>query len=739
MEEDDDDFLMSGNNRNEGFSINNTNLTREKQDCQILSNYVINPKDHLFLLDFFENNVININCTYEFGETPLHKAAKVMNNYDNIKTLLDYGADANLEDENGYYPLDIAIINVNDLDTIKLLVNNTENINHGDNQEKYILELAMMLEIDNEIKNPIIEYLIEQGANINILSESSMKVFGKKYNKVNILELAVMCYCDIDILNLLIKKIREKGLDLEKLTENILDICVYFCELEFFQYFLKIKDINYISAEYLDLINTYYPDCSTIYYYIVNNLIKLDGETMLDYVSYDFFDIVKIMIKKGVDQNYIDEDGNNLLSYVIRTQVLDMLNYLLENKIDLNNKIDNQFTTLEYAVLHGSYEIFKTLEEIITDYDVMKIFIFSLESTNKDIINYIIEKNNIDVNNSLNDIITTAVSYQREEEEKILFKYIINGLIKIKTDFKYLSKENLKIIKPYITDEQYKIISSQIYPRLTKTGKSIKKTISNRKAKEREKTDWQVYCAEIGNQTNLEELIEISQSIGLPTQNLSKRELCKQLSISLESNQAFKNFYIHPNCRNDDDLSPVFNENLNELHPDCIVDTKEITNNCYYIGEFYNENGEENVDMFTSNPMNRQQWREGFIEEIRNKRQSCNRVNNIKEIHTMKPRLKQGQLGLIKAALEYTGTRYTNDILEFEREELNYMLKIFQEQVVNYTPEQLNKINRQRTNLSFLGRFISFTQDNIKEKYKIGVSANLILGNFLDQYMEKFY
>ena len=87
-----------------GGSLNSTN---PKTGCSLLHSAALNSSAEI-LEYLLENSLLDVNAIGQWGETPLHKAAKV-GNLVAVKILLKHGADASLMSDNRMCPLVVAL------------------------------------------------------------------------------------------------------------------------------------------------------------------------------------------------------------------------------------------------------------------------------------------------------------------------------------------------------------------------------------------------------------------------------------------------------------------------------------------------------------------------------------------------------------------------------------------------------------------------------------------------------
>ena len=112
-------------------------------DLLLFTLVVNNQKKDLFTI--LKNNKNNINIQDKDGDTPLHIAIFLCN-YDIIKILLDYGADANIKDKWGQIAIHRLYFGIKDDDInkiIQLLENRNINFSAVDNFGNTVLHITL--------------------------------------------------------------------------------------------------------------------------------------------------------------------------------------------------------------------------------------------------------------------------------------------------------------------------------------------------------------------------------------------------------------------------------------------------------------------------------------------------------------------------------------------------------------------------------------------------------------------
>ena len=125
------------------------------------------------LIMFLEHNV-NINTKNSNGETILHRFAKSsFTKGQQIKSLVELGADVNVFDNDGYTPLHFAT-KMDNFEVVKALVECKADVNAVNNH----LQNALFYALQNENKQ-LAGYLLEHGAKINVKRQPTYKTSEK--------------------------------------------------------------------------------------------------------------------------------------------------------------------------------------------------------------------------------------------------------------------------------------------------------------------------------------------------------------------------------------------------------------------------------------------------------------------------------------------------------------------------------------------------------------------------------
>ncbi|WP_121628765.1 ankyrin repeat domain-containing protein [Poseidonibacter antarcticus] len=205
-----------------------------------------------------------------------------------------------------------------------------------------------------------------------ILKEQSIKKIeeltnnGMKITDINLVSLFDKIYEDRDYINVnFLKFLIENEVDINKIDEDGYSALIVSTLKGDF-------DIVKLLVEYGGDVNNITKDDSTPL------LCSLDAEN-------NNFELIKYFVEKGADINYQAEDGFSLFSYLLilsdksylnnieyvssyyddisEQDILDLIQYLIDNGADLNSKINNTFSLFAFACIFGNIKMVKLLLE----------------------------------------------------------------------------------------------------------------------------------------------------------------------------------------------------------------------------------------------------------------------------------------------------------------------------------------------------------------------------------------
>ena len=377
-----------------------------------------------------KSNQISVNATNNIQATPLMFACFNGGRLDNMKTLIQYGADINARDINGETLLHLASRYSKQEIVEFLLKSNQISVNATNNNRTTPLMLACLNggRLDN------MKTLIQYGADINArdIDGKTLLYYASRYSKQEILEFLLisnqisvnatnnnqitllMCACfnggRLDNMKTLIQygaDINAKFNDGSKLL-HLASTC---SKQEIVEFLLKSNQIS---------VNT------------TNN----DQETplMLACLNGGRLDNMKTLIQYGADINARDINGSTLLHLASRYAEQEIVEFLLKlNQISVNATNNNQRTPLMFACFDGGHlDNMKTLIQYGADINARDIngstlLHFASRYAEQEIVEFLLKSNPISVN-ATNNIQATPLMFAcmdggRLDNMKTLIQY----------------------------------------------------------------------------------------------------------------------------------------------------------------------------------------------------------------------------------------------------------------------------------------------------------------------------
>ncbi|ORX44721.1 ankyrin [Piromyces finnis] len=232
------------------------------------------------------NSNLLLNVPNNKGETPIFTIINIPNySIDEkliiIDSLIKRGTDINFEDNDGYTPL-ICAIQTGSLPIIELLIENGANVNHIiKNKNKSVLTFAIEL---SELE--IVKHLVNCGADVNFKNESGVSILGEAIDNL---------------------------------------------KWEIFKFLVNFNANNCMSGDIYEK--------DIVEKVIANN--KLD--------------ILKFLVINNLNINMKDKEGNTPLAYAIKAQNSDIVKYLIENGANINHKNNKGQSYDDVNLAYNSY------------------------------------------------------------------------------------------------------------------------------------------------------------------------------------------------------------------------------------------------------------------------------------------------------------------------------------------------------------------------------------------------
>ena len=351
-------------------------------------------------------NQISVNATNNNQATPLAFACLDGGHLDNMKTLLQYGADINVRFNDGSTLLHYAS-RYSKQDVVEFLLKlNQISVNATNNNQATPLMFACFDggHLDN------METLIQYGADINArdIDGKTLLHYASRYSKQDIIEFLLK-----------LNQISVNATNNNQATP-LAFACLDGGHLD------NMKTLLQYGAD----INVRFKDGSTLLHYasryskqdIVEFLLKLNQisvnatnnnqATPLMFACFDggHLDNMETLIQYGADINARDIDGKTLLHYASRYSKQDIIEFLLKlNQISVNATNNNQATPLAFACLDGGHlDNMKTLLQYGADINVRfkdgsTLLHYASRYSKQDIVEFLLKLNQISVNATCNN------------------------------------------------------------------------------------------------------------------------------------------------------------------------------------------------------------------------------------------------------------------------------------------------------------------------------------------------
>lgn len=266
------------------------NLYTSSPNCEIIS-YAQNQ--NLTKIENVLKRGVDVNCQNKFGKTALMIAAA--HNSDAVPLLINYGANVNLADHQGYTALMDALQQSN-ISSIKYLIEAKADLEkkEGDRGTTVLMQACSRRE-----KKEIVKLLLEAGANPNTKNNSG--------------ETALMV--DLNFSGQYADILMEHGANINECSKNGTTA-------------LAIA-AAYGSPETLKKILSYKPNLN-----ITDDHMK---DVMFSSVRNNNIEVIDILVKAGVTVNLQDDEGQNALLYAAYFGKVGAVKKLVELGLDINS------------------------------------------------------------------------------------------------------------------------------------------------------------------------------------------------------------------------------------------------------------------------------------------------------------------------------------------------------------------------------------------------------------------
>lgn len=413
-----------------------------------------------------------------------------------------------------------------------------------------------------------------------------------------------------------------------------------------------------------------------------------NGCALVGAVANNHYDLVNFLLDKGANINI--SDGQPLKSAVYKeTKIIKLL---LERGANIENIEDEQ---LMYTVRYNRADMLKLLLKNGARANINELLFSAVYESRPEIVEVLLSYRTEDDIKTLNYLLRWAAELNNAKIVEILFKH---GAV--------IDDETMTYIQNFIHDISDKKLKNKYY--LYKLRRGARNIRGTKRAGDL-LTDWQRFCRTLGNH-NVQDLRDISVSLGLPIEGLSKRKLCGQLAEHMEAME-----YYQGTCEKND--YSISGTDFDQLPPNCVI--KDKYGYCHDV---------EEVFTYDKNNYTTQPWDPEILEEARNKRELCARDRRRIEVHELKPLYElDPQLQMIRDILIETGTDYTSEIMNYERRELEDMLHFFNTRVpmIIFTRDEIDRILNTESDIEFLYELIILLQMKLTDE---------ALGGYLNEF-----
>jgi ankyrin repeat protein len=361
-----------------GFSIDFKD--RGNRDALIVW---ITKKGYLDILSYLINKGIDIWNRFENGQTILMYVVKT-EHIEIFDYLISLGANTTDKDDNGKTVL-MHAVEVGFLPIIKKIINAKVDINVGtsgytniDGVNYSVGKTALMYSIASK-KQEVVEYLIEQGADIHSTKNGAEKDEDGniKYIGKNITMYAVE-NGNLELVMFLISKGASLLNVRDEFDNNTLIYAVIKKDLKMIKYLLsKGVSINNMNKYHLNpLIYAIKINDINIVKLLVSEGAIIDG----DFYKIDDIDIkkpfhyaieegvddiIKYLLSKVVNINDEDQEGKTVLMYAIEKQNIKLIKHLVNLKVDIEKTNQDGNNALWYAMKENNNKIISIIENYI--------------------------------------------------------------------------------------------------------------------------------------------------------------------------------------------------------------------------------------------------------------------------------------------------------------------------------------------------------------------------------------
>ncbi|XP_064646401.1 serine/threonine-protein phosphatase 6 regulatory ankyrin repeat subunit B-like [Lineus longissimus] len=391
------------------------------------------------LVDYLVNSLgLDVNCRTGDDSTPL-LISSTEDNLDMFKHLISLGADVNATDKNGLNVMRMASLSSN-TDLVDYLVNSIRldvNCRTGDDSTPLLL-LLLKGNLD------MFKHLISLGADVNATDKKGLNVMhvAAQSSSTDLVDYLVNSL-GLDVNYYLVHSL---GLDVNCRTgdDSISLLALLLLSLkgnlDMFKHLISLgADVNATDENGLNVMHMAALSSNTdLVDYLVNSLgldvncrIGNDSTPLLFSSWESNLDMFKHLISLGADVKATDKNGLNVMHWAARSSNTDLVDYLVNSLgLDVNCRTGDNRTPLLFSSLKGNLDMFKHLISLgadvkATDKNGLNVMHMASQSSNTDLVDYLVNSLGLDVNCRTGDN-RTPLLFSSLKGNLDMFKHLIS-------------------------------------------------------------------------------------------------------------------------------------------------------------------------------------------------------------------------------------------------------------------------------------------------------------------------
>ena len=322
-----------------------------------------------------------VNVEAKDGVTPLMMAI-LNHNAEAVKLLLDAGADANFVNSNGWSPLAFAVSNAENAEIVKLLLKRRADVKFKLQGKIGLVNLALQTKAPQEV----LEALIAAGANVQEVDKEGNTLLAKAVmlnSAPEVIKLLAKNGSDVNQANLqemtplvmalyqscgekMVQALIDAGADLNHNPKEILKNAVTRNKdpqvldiLAKANMKLRLDDDDFsLIAETVQIPNQEKMLTKVLKYDDIVNRKNSKGQTPVfaAMIPGQSLEVLNMLNKNGANFDVKDNNGQTVLMFAVKNNVdVNVLSFLLSQNVDIFAKDNNNNTALDYAAssVHG--------------------------------------------------------------------------------------------------------------------------------------------------------------------------------------------------------------------------------------------------------------------------------------------------------------------------------------------------------------------------------------------------